>query len=264
MKRAVRNILFPLFLSLLSVPFCSTTQAEKLQEISAPEVKNMLENDQTVLVNVLSRIEYEMQHIPNSINIPISDMKTTVNLPENKATSLIFYGMGKRCPYALRAARIAAQKGYTDIHVFTGGIPEWRKFCYSLMINPTWQKIKVKKIPPKDFRALIKDRECFILDVRTLNSEKNPSFINDSVLCPLVYLVDRYRQIPADHPVAITDWAMKQSPVAAKFLISKGYTVAGVLKGGTKRWESEKFPVEAQEPLTLRMPLSTRKRGHTH
>jgi rhodanese-related sulfurtransferase len=96
MKRAVRNILFPAFLSLLSLAFCSTTEAEKIREISAPEVKNMIESDRAVLVNVLSRIEYEMQHIPNSINIPISDMKTTDNLPEDKATSLVFYGMGKR------------------------------------------------------------------------------------------------------------------------------------------------------------------------
>jgi rhodanese-related sulfurtransferase len=133
-----------------------------------------------------------------------------------------------------------------------------------MVINPTWQKIKVKKIPPKDFRALIKGGKYFILDVRSMNSEKNTSFIRGSVLCPLVYLVDWYREIPADHPVAITDWAMKQSPVAAKFLISKGYTVAGVLKGGTKRWESEKFPVEAHKPLTLLIPFSARKREHIH
>jgi len=125
-----------------------------------------------------------------------------------------------------------------------------------MVINPTWQKIKVKKIPPKGFADLIKGENLFILDVRPLNFERNTSFIKGSVLCPLVYLADRYPEIPKGKSILITDWAMKQSPIAAKFLIAKGYTVVGVLKGGMERWESEKLPVEARKPGKRLMPLS--------
>jgi rhodanese-related sulfurtransferase len=120
-----------------------------------------------------------------------------------------------------------------------------------MVINPTWQKIKVKKIPPKDLEKLLRTEHFFILDVRLLNLNRNESFIKGSLLCPLVFLADRYHEIPKEQPIVITDWAMKQSPVAAKFLISKGYRVAGVLKGGTERWESEKLPIEARKPSEM-------------
>ncbi len=133
-----------------------------------------------------------------------------------------------------------------------------------MVINPTWQKIKVKKIPPKDLAKCMNSEDIFILDTRPLNFTKNTSFIKGSVLCPLVYLADRYHEIPKGQSIIITDWAMKQSPVAAKFLIAKGYSVVGVLKGGIERWESEKFPVETRKPRPKLMPLSSRNKGPAH
>ena len=82
------------FLTLITVS--AEVESQKTKEISAPEVKNMLESGRAVLVHVLSGTEYEMQHIPDSINIPIIHMKTTNALPRDKTTPLIFYCMGKR------------------------------------------------------------------------------------------------------------------------------------------------------------------------
>lgn len=66
------------------------------KDLTAPEVKQMVEVDSAVLVHVLSRIEYEMQHIPGSINIPITEMEFTDRLPEQLDRPLIFYCMGER------------------------------------------------------------------------------------------------------------------------------------------------------------------------
>ena len=185
MKKPAQTILFLWVLFFpVSIALVSAAESKRIKEISAPEVKNMIENGQAVLVHVLSRTEYEMQHIPDSVNIPIIDMENTEDLPENKATPLIFYCMGKRLPYSLRAARIAAEKGYTNIHVFSGGIPEWRTFNYPMVINPTWQKIKVRKIPPKDFAKLINSGNFFILDVTPLNFKKNNVFYQRERIMP--------------------------------------------------------------------------------
>ena len=81
---------------LAPVALSAEVASQKIRGISAPEVKEMLESGQAVLVHVLSRTEYEMQHIPDSINIPIIDVKTTNALPRDKTTPLIFYCMGKR------------------------------------------------------------------------------------------------------------------------------------------------------------------------
>ena len=69
---------------------------ESFRTITAPEAKNMMEKEKAVLVNSLSAIEFEVQHIPGSINIPIIDMRTTDKLPLDKTTALIFYCMGLR------------------------------------------------------------------------------------------------------------------------------------------------------------------------
>ena len=67
-------------------------------------------------------------------------------------------------------------------------------------------------------------------------------------MCPLLFLAQRYTKIPKERKIVITDWAMKQSPVAAKFLISRDYDVVGVLKGGVERWKHDGFPVEERTP----------------
>ena len=118
-----------------------------------------------------------------------------------------------------------------------------------MTFNEEWQKIRVKRFTPGDLASLMEEENLYILDVRPLNFKRNSSFVKGSHLCPLVYLEDKYHEIPKDQPIIITDWAMKQSPVAAKFLTVKGYSIVGVLKGGLERWESEHLPVEKREPF---------------
>ena len=65
-------------------------------EITAPEVKKMLSEGNCVLIHSLSKIEFAIQHIGHSINIPVIDMENTSLLPADKSTPLIFYCMGKR------------------------------------------------------------------------------------------------------------------------------------------------------------------------
>ena len=49
--------------------------SESYQKISVPEVKHLLESGNALAVNVLSEIEFNIQHITGSINIPISKME---------------------------------------------------------------------------------------------------------------------------------------------------------------------------------------------
>ena len=101
-------------------------------------------------------------------------------------------------------------------------------------------------------------KDPFILDVRSMvresirNSHKDfrldntllaGAHIEGVVHCPLVYLQDIVQDLPQNRHIIITDWIMKQSHAAAKFLISKGFSVLGILKGGTARWQAENFPL---------------------
>ncbi len=83
------------FLAIIHLLSISPAFARELQIITAPEVKNMMENDpRVVVINALSSIEYNSLHIPGSINIPVVDFRTSKLLPEDKSTPLITYCMG--------------------------------------------------------------------------------------------------------------------------------------------------------------------------
>jgi rhodanese-related sulfurtransferase len=120
-----------------------------------------------------------------------------------------------------------------------------------MVINPDWRDYKVKKISPGDFAALLAKKGTFVLDVRPLEFSRNNSFIPGSTHCPLVYLDKYYDEIPPKCDILLVDWAMISSTNAAKFLLSKGYRVKGVLKGGIERWITEQRMVEVrpEEPV---------------
>ena len=97
MKKAIVATLVCVAFLLIGGNFASASSGlEPFKQITAPEVKALLEGGKAVIVHVLSEIEYGIQHIPGSINIPIVKIRTTNKLPKNKNTQLVFYCMGKK------------------------------------------------------------------------------------------------------------------------------------------------------------------------
>ena len=125
-----------------------------------------------------------------------------------------------------------------------------------MTVNTEWQKIKVRKLRPEKLIRLMDEEAPYILDVRPLNFKRDNTFIKGAAFCPLVYLTDRYTELPKERKIILTDWAMKQSPIAAKFLTQKGYAIAGVLKGGLERWKADGFPVEVRVSVKEISPLN--------
>ncbi len=78
------------------LPFAAPATEAGYKEITAPELKTMLEEKKCLLINSLSKIEFDIQHIEDSINIPVVEMNSTTKLPADKSSPLVFYCMGKR------------------------------------------------------------------------------------------------------------------------------------------------------------------------
>lgn len=75
----------------------NTSSAAGFKEISAPELKQLTDSKKDFLIiNVLSGIEYAIQHITGSINIPIDQMKSTDMLPLDKNVTLVFHCLSDR------------------------------------------------------------------------------------------------------------------------------------------------------------------------
>lgn len=85
------NLCACLFLS------CPAFATVHYQQITAPETKLLMEKgDGVLLIMVLSQLEFELHHIPGSVNIPIGKLKKSSLLPTDKNTPLIFYCMEVR------------------------------------------------------------------------------------------------------------------------------------------------------------------------
>jgi hypothetical protein len=66
--------------------------AADFPEISTSELKSKLDTkEKFLLVNALSDIEFDLENIPGSINIPMPEIKTTDKLPQDKETLIVFY-----------------------------------------------------------------------------------------------------------------------------------------------------------------------------
>lgn len=67
-------------------------------------------------------------YIPTAVSIPTSQFeKMTDQLPADKTTMLIFYCGGLDCPLSHKAAFMAEAMGYTNVHVYAAGYPDWKK-----------------------------------------------------------------------------------------------------------------------------------------
>ncbi|MFZ5798990.1 MAG: rhodanese-like domain-containing protein [Desulfobulbaceae bacterium] len=77
------------------LPFRLLAQTE-VQTITAPEVKGILDNNGGLVIHVLSEMEFAVQHIPGTINIPIHQLAESDKLPADLNTPLVFYCMGHR------------------------------------------------------------------------------------------------------------------------------------------------------------------------
>lgn len=113
-----------------------------------------------------------------------------------------------------------------------------------MKVNSEFMQVKVNKFTREELKKILEeDEDVFLLDVRPDKYKGLTVFIPGSVHGSLFDLEDRYRSIPQDRKVIVTDAYMKQSPIAAKFLILKGYQIAGVLKGGVMHWQKSGYDV---------------------
>jgi rhodanese-related sulfurtransferase len=70
--------------------------------------------------------KFKQGHIDSAINIPESSFEEMKGrLPSDKASLLIFYCGGLKCPLSHKSAFAAEKLGYTNIAVYAAGYPDW-------------------------------------------------------------------------------------------------------------------------------------------
>lgn len=145
-----------------------------------------------------------------------------------------------------QAARLVANRLYTNVATFKGGLPAWKKAGYALDTSNTLPKYDIPHINGDEFKNLL-GTACFV-DIRTpklyaaesIKRKIGPKADTLSLdykkkyflKIPLYQLTDQYDKIPKDRRIIVFDYRGKQSLVASRFLVHNGYKEVYLLKGG--------------------------------
>ena len=120
MKRMI-----PLLLSLLLLAGCGRNAADgAYRQISQEEAKEMMDNQEVIILDVREQDEYDGGHIPGAVLLPVGtiDEDTAAEvIPETDSTVLVYCRSGNR---SKTASSTLAKLGYTNIYEF-GGINTW-------------------------------------------------------------------------------------------------------------------------------------------
>lgn len=182
----------------------------------------------SVLIDVRPEIKYQKGTIPSSLNIPDTRFEeyysVLKDIPMQK--ELIVYCGGYNCTKSPIVAQKLKDKGYTNVKIYSGGEPEWRKLSY-LEIDTLAAKVYQEKNS-----ALIVDARPYLKFLQ----ETIPGAISipDTSLAKLL---GRF-PINKDEKIVIfcAGYNCEKSHIIANKLVSLDYKNVMVYAGGLPSW----------------------------
>lgn len=201
------------------------------------------------IVDVRSKLEYDVIHIANAVNIPVSnrgfEKLVAKQRPANK--KIITYCNGHTCKKSYKAARRLMKAGLNEVYAFDAGIFDWTQAnpdkSTLLGESPANLNNLVPKstfaehtLNSKEFFTRQKDENSFLIDVRESFQRTNGDTLKGARSIP----VDRLHKWLAagnkkDKVLFIVDAVGKQVRWLQYYLIKYNYENYYFLKGGAEK-----------------------------
>ncbi|NCP78839.1 MAG: rhodanese-like domain-containing protein [Desulfuromonadales bacterium] len=124
----MKRILFMLMLFALS---CTFVQAAQVQNLSAPDARQMLQqNKNTYLLDVRTPEEYLQVRIDGAHLIPIDKLMARIDEIPKDRPLLVYCAVGSRSDMV---SKYLAQQGYDQVYNLNGGIWAWQLRNYPIL-----------------------------------------------------------------------------------------------------------------------------------
>ncbi|MFM2068029.1 MAG: hypothetical protein RLZZ584_2938 [Pseudomonadota bacterium] len=92
--------------------------------VAVTEAVRLMNREKAVVIDVSEADEYAGGHIINARNIPLAQLETSKDVPNNKSLPLLVVcASGRR---ANGAAATLRKRGHAQVHVIAGGMAGWR------------------------------------------------------------------------------------------------------------------------------------------
>ena len=182
-----------------------------------------------ILIDARPEIKYQNGTIPSSLNIPDTKFEeyysVLKDIPMDK--ELIVYCGGYNCTKSPIVAQKLKDKGYTNVKIYSGGEPEWRKLSY-LEIDTLAIKVYQEK------------NSAFIVDARPYSKFLQET-IPGAISIPDTSLVKLLGRFPINKSEKIVifcgGYNCEKSHIIANKLISLDYEDVMVFAGGLPSWK---------------------------
>jgi rhodanese-related sulfurtransferase len=239
MKRLISLVAVGFVFFLLATPLFG---AEAAKEQPSWQYKNIVDaaymsqyatipkKGDVLIVDSRPARKYDKGHIVPAINISNSQFdKMSHLLPEDKATLLIFYCGGLKCPLSHKSAAKAEALGYTSIKVYAAGYPDWVKAGNIPGVSTAYIKKKIDK-----------KADVMIVDARPARKFKK-GHVPTSVNIPWRQFDQMADKLPADKGTELIYYCggfkCPLSPKSANKAVGLGYTKVRLYQAGYPAWK---------------------------
>lgn len=219
--------------------------------INSEELIKEYEAGNAVIVDVRSKIEYNVIHPKEAVHAPISNVKFTKNVKklvqQHPGKKIVFYCNGITCLKSYKATKKAMDAGIPNVFAYDAGIPEWASLFPEKtlllgkeVVDPEKQIIpksefKKKCLPFEEFKNSSSSNGGMVIDVRDhiQRSKKLPG-LEKAKTIPLDAFIPNFIQKKAnqDKHLYIFDQVGKQVRWLEYYLVENGYQDYVFLKGG--------------------------------
>ena len=107
-----------------------------MRTINAMELRDRLNlSENMLLLNALTREEFEREHIPGSDNAPVEApdfVHQVERLAGSKERPIVVYCADRECHASQRAAKMLDDAQFTNVSRFEGGLKVWKKMGFGV------------------------------------------------------------------------------------------------------------------------------------
>lgn len=94
----------------------------ELKEVTNDEIEEKINDKNSIILDVREPSEYELEHVPNSIPIPLGELVQRLDELDKSTTTYVICRTGNRSG---QAVEYMMTQGFTDVHNVLPGMINW-------------------------------------------------------------------------------------------------------------------------------------------